>query len=116
MKLDIRTQGIELTERLRSHVERHLRYALTRFGPRMRRVSVQLRDVNGPRGGRDIECKVLVELTTRETLVLTDTHDTAYAAVANASGRVAFAISRRLGRAQARWRNRRAVEPIPAEA
>ena len=116
MKLELRTQSLELTDRLKKHVDRHLRYALTRFGPRLRRVRVLVRDVNGPRGGRDIECKIRAELTTRETLVIHDQHHDPFAAVAHASDRMAFAISRRLERIQHRRRNRRASGLALADA
>ena len=53
MKLNVRTEGVQITEGLLEHVDRKLRFALGRFGDHVRDVRVRLKDVNGPRGGED---------------------------------------------------------------
>ncbi len=45
---------------LRTHAERRILFALSRFAGRLREVRVRLGDVNGPRGGVDKRCTVLV--------------------------------------------------------
>ena len=47
---------------LTAHVERRLRFALTRFSGRIGRVNVFLTDQNGPRGGIDKTCRIVVRL------------------------------------------------------
>ena len=47
---------------LTAHVERRLRFALSRFSGRIRRVNVFLADQNGPRGGIDKTCRIVVML------------------------------------------------------
>lgn len=63
MKFGIRGRHIELTAPLLAHVERRLRFALSRFGQKIRLVAVQLTDLNGPRGGLDKQCRVRVALS-----------------------------------------------------
>ncbi|MEM7517756.1 MAG: hypothetical protein AAF368_12650, partial [Planctomycetota bacterium] len=58
MNLEVRTEGVQITETLREHVERKLRFALGSFGDRIRSVRIRLKDVNGPRGGEDILCNL----------------------------------------------------------
>lgn len=53
MQLDIRGRSLPLTPALDAYVERRMRFALGRFEPRMRRVTVRVGDENGPRGGVD---------------------------------------------------------------
>lgn len=47
---------------LGDHVERRLRFALSRFSGRIRRIDVFLSDQNGPRGGVDKTCRIVVRL------------------------------------------------------
>ena len=63
MKFGIRGRHIELTAALLGHVERRFRFALSRFGQKIRLVAVQLGDLNGPRGGLDKQCRVTVTLS-----------------------------------------------------
>ena len=58
MKFGIQGRHIELTAALLAHVERRLRFALSRFGQKIRLAAVQLADLNGPRGGLDKQCRV----------------------------------------------------------
>ncbi|PZP64484.1 MAG: hypothetical protein DI596_01835 [Azospira oryzae] len=48
MQIDIQARDFTLTEGLRAHVERRLRFALTRYRDCVRRITVRLADVNGP--------------------------------------------------------------------
>lgn len=98
MKLEMRSHGVELTSELRRHIERKLRFALTRFRQRLRRVHVLVTDVNGPRGGDDIHCKVRVELGGRGELVVREVDSDPFAAVARAIERVTRTVARRTGR------------------
>jgi len=113
MKIGIRTRGLELTRDLHEHVERRLRFGMARFGARLRRVYVQLVDVNGPRGGLDTECTLRVELAHGSEVVIRELHRDAFSAVARASDRLSHAVSRRLERLNARRRGRRGVAERP---
>ena len=65
MPLQIVARNLQLTASQRVIVERRLGFALGRFGGRVRRVSVCFTDVNGPRGGIDIMCRVVVKIVPR---------------------------------------------------
>jgi putative sigma-54 modulation protein len=60
MRLTIVSPGLALSEAIRNHVERRSQFALGRFAPSIQSVHVCLRDENGPRGGVDKLCRVLV--------------------------------------------------------
>ena len=62
MRLEIRSRGVEVSERLKDHVEERLRLALGRLARYVGEVWVYLRDVNGPRGGKDKLCRVVMEV------------------------------------------------------
>lgn len=59
-------------EELSNHVQRRLRFALARLADHIRAVTVQLRDINGPRGGVDKSCTVRVQLVQAPSVVVRD--------------------------------------------
>ncbi|MEZ5980625.1 MAG: HPF/RaiA family ribosome-associated protein, partial [Planctomycetota bacterium] len=73
---------------------------------KVRRVVVQLTDVNGPRGGRDVRCTIRARLTTGGELVVQELHDSPFSAAAGASDRMARGLARRIERLHQRWRGR----------
>lgn len=60
MRTEIRFQSLTADPELRGHVQRRIRFALSRFSSRLDRVIVRLEDVNGPRGGVDKVCRIRI--------------------------------------------------------
>ena len=60
MIVEVRFQGIPVSDELRDHALRHVRTHLDSFDRQITYVVVRLCDVNGPRGGVDQECKITV--------------------------------------------------------
>ena len=106
MKILTRARGLQLTDELSSHSTDQIRTALGRFADRLRRVEITLLDVNGPRGGIDKECKIMVVLEGVGTLVIRERSDSAFAAISNAADRCRQAVSRTLDRVQYARRGR----------
>jgi ribosomal subunit interface protein len=98
MQFDIRGRGIPLTEALRAHCERRLRFALSRFGPRLGRVVVRLSDVNGPRGGVDKRCQAVLAVSGGRTVTVESEDADLYAAIDRVADRMGQAVSRALAR------------------
>jgi putative sigma-54 modulation protein len=106
MNFGIRARGIELTAALLGHVERHLRFAWKRFGQRIRHASVQLTDLNGPRGGLDKQCRVTVTLFPSGKVMVGATEADLSTAIDRAADRLERSVTRALER-QARDPERR---------
>lgn len=104
MHLDIQTRGFTLTDALRLHCERRLRFALGAAGGRLRSVGVRLSDVNGPRGGVDKRCILRATATGIPPLVIEQDETDIYVAVDRAAYRLARSLTRKL---QKSWRDRR---------
>ena len=104
MKLEIRTQGVELTDTLELHIRRRLSFALSRFSDRLRRVRVSIADTNGPKGGNDIHCKVKAELNDHGDLIIREVNHDPFAAVARAVERASQSLGRRVARLRGRRR------------
>ncbi len=103
MKLETLSRRTPLDDELEHHVERRLRFALTRFGRRVRRVSVLVEDVNVPEGGTDVHCTVRVELSSNGVVAVHEANEDAFTAVTRAAERASRAIARRRGRPRRRW-------------
>lgn len=89
-----------MTPALRSYAERRLRFALGRFGRRVRGVVVRFEDLNGPRGGADKACRLSAR-SDGGPLRVEDTDADLYAALDRAADR----LGRRVARAIARRRD-----------
>ncbi|MEZ5739541.1 MAG: ribosome-associated translation inhibitor RaiA [Burkholderiaceae bacterium] len=101
MQIEIQARDFPLTAALRDHVEKRLRFALSRFSDRVQRVAVRLSDVNGPRGGQDKNCHLHVRLRGLPDIVVRNTESDLYVAVDRASGRAGRALRRGMVRASA---------------
>lgn len=80
------------------HVDRRLHFALARFSVRIARVSVFLDDVNGPRGGVDKVCRIVVRLRTGGDVVATVEDVDWVAAADRATTRIGHSVGREVAR------------------
>lgn len=99
MHLEIRGQHLDVGRAARFHAERRLRFALGRFASRVGRVAVRVADVNGPRGGTDKRCRIVVALGGAGTVVVEDRDADVYAAIDAAADRAGRLVARALHRA-----------------
>ncbi len=104
MRLEIRRRRMKVTEELRVHVRERLQLALARFARSIAQVWVYLRDVNGPRGGLNKKCRIVVELPRRGRVVVTGVDTDMFAAITRTASRAKFAVRRHLKQRLARRR------------
>jgi len=97
MRIDIQAKGFEITNALRAHAQRRLQFALDWAGREVRKVSVRLSDINGPRGGNDKRCAIQISLG-EQNLVVEDTEADLYLAIDRAVERSKRVLSKRLAR------------------
>ena len=98
MKMDIAGLNLELTRPILRHVMRRVRLALAPARSRVSGVMVRLRDVNGPRGGVDMRCRIVVWLRGHGTVVVDAVEQDLYAGVDSAAAKLREAVRRRLKR------------------
>ncbi|NEX60997.1 HPF/RaiA family ribosome-associated protein [Noviherbaspirillum sp. 17J57-3] len=87
-----------LSPSLQEHVLRRLRSAFARTQHRVGRIIVRLRDLNGPRGGRDKACQISVELPGQPEVVIREVQENMYGAIDNAVKRAAYRAMRMVDR------------------
>lgn len=98
MRVDIKTSGFDLTDGLRDHAQKRLEFALDWARHDVRRVSINLSDINGPRGGKDKRCQIHIPLPGHRDVVIQDTESDLYAAIDLAADRASQTLERRLCR------------------
>ena len=98
MQIDIQARQFSLTNALRNHAERRLRFALTCCDDHIKQVVMRLSDINGPRGGADKRCHLQVMLTGLPDVVVEDTEADLYIAINRATDRAGRTVGRRLAR------------------
>lgn len=97
IKIQIRKTSVEMTDVLRMHLERRLRFALTRFADRIGTVIVRLSHAAPERSGSYKRCQIEVGLRPHRVQA-EDIHADSFSAVNHATDRVARAVARALER------------------
>ena len=101
MQMELHIRG-NVAEPLRRYAERRFRFALCRFSHRIRRLRIYVADVNGPRGGVDKQCRILLEIAPSGSLVVEETDVRLHEAMDRAADRLRRCVRRDLKRRQAR--------------
>jgi hypothetical protein len=93
MQVQIETRDPRSAE-FRDLAEHRARFVMRRLAWKISRVQVQLSDVNGPRGGVDKRCQVLLKSGARSVLVISSTASDWRAALDTALARAARLLVR----------------------
>jgi putative sigma-54 modulation protein len=103
VNIDIRTKNLELTPSLKNHIQRRLAFALGAREDQIQRVQVMLSDVNGPRGGEDKRCRVLIRLRGLKDIVIEDCQSEMRTAIDRTAARASQTLARKL----MKWQQKR---------
>lgn len=98
MEIRILSRDLSLTEGQNEFIERRVRFALGRFSTQAGTVHVTLSDINGPKGGNDVLCRIQLQLRRSGTIVVSDTDASVEAVVAGVADRAARSVARLLER------------------
>lgn len=102
MRITVRT-GQGLSSALSDLARRRIEFALGRFDHRVRSVTIRLGDINGPRGGIDKTCRVVIRLDApKPTIVVEDTDANPAAAIGRTADRAAQAVASALDKSTGR--------------
>jgi hypothetical protein len=98
----VRTSGLGVDPQLRDRIHRRLGWRLGKFAPRIERLTVRFEDVNGPRGGIDVECRIKAVISGIPSVVITERAGDPVEAFDRAGLRVERVVRRAIGRARER--------------
>lgn len=94
MQVEISSKQKKLSRRIREIVGRQFRFAFDRVEDRIRRISIVLSDINGPKGGLDKLCRVNIGMNDGQSVQVESLAASWEAASAATSDRAIHAISR----------------------
>lgn len=95
MEVQIKAKGLPAAKTLRTHAARRIQGALGRFGHVVQSVSVRLSDINGPRGGADKLCRIVIQMKNR-SLVMEELGDDMRRVIDRIAERVQYNVSRQI--------------------
>ena len=95
MKIDIHSQGITLSSNVKNHTDTKARLALGVFSSKINKVDIYLSDVNGPKGGEDMLCKVITTAYGEAPFAVQEKAKTLYEAINVCLHRVKRSASRK---------------------
>jgi len=111
MQIAIQCRGFVMTDAIEGHVRKRFGFTLGRGAVHIRRIDITLSDLNGPRGGVDKRCLVLVRLDGLQPVVVSDDQSDLYVAIDRAAARAGRTVMRRLELNSGRRRMATAHEP-----
>jgi len=100
MRLSVSGDNIYISEKLRECISRCVHFALGRFSLLIDRVAIRVRDINGPRGGIDKSCQVIVKINMTRScpVVITDDDESLPVAISHAIEKAGRAVARAVER------------------
>lgn len=102
MQVHMVSPEFSITPSLREYLEHRLHAAFSPVRGRIGEIVVRLRDLNGPRGGRDMQCQVLVTMPGKPAVVIREVQENMYNAIDRAIKRAAYRASRIVSRRRQR--------------
>ncbi len=99
MIVKIHTRGFPLSNALYDYTDAKVRLILGLYRNKLRRIDVFLTDVNGPKGGEDMRCKIKIKADGYPSIVVHETAEDLYNAINICLHRIKRAIGRRFDRA-----------------
>jgi putative sigma-54 modulation protein len=95
---ELKDKGVVRPRELPDHIERRLRFALARFQGRVEKVFVFLHDHNGPKGGIDKVCRILVKTRGCGSVIAAVVDSDWFVAVDRATTRIGHSLGRHIER------------------
>lgn len=102
MKVKVQTRHLELTSELVEYVKHRINLALEYRFNNIKQVVVTVSDVNGPKGGEDMRCQVLVKLEGQNDIVVDKKSAYLRASIDKAADKTSRTVTKRLERIQHR--------------
>lgn len=98
VKIDITMQPTFADNKISSQIDRRVRLALSRFRAAIQNVTIRITDINGPKGGVDMRCVVVVKLTPAGEIVVQGQGKDVFSAFNYCLPRVSRTITRSIAR------------------
>ena len=98
MKIHVNSQEKALNSSFKKYIEKRLRRFYRKASDSVSRITVTLKDINGPKGGTDKQCKLKLTMSGQPPILVVATKETSEKAFFHAAARAAQTLSRQLKR------------------
>ena len=98
MEVRMIAQGFSFTPSLHEYLNKRLQFSLSPIRRRISDVAVRVRDLNGPRGGRDMMCQVSIAIPGGPAVVVKEVQENMYTAIDLAVKRAAYRVTQILSK------------------
>jgi len=98
MRFYIQCKNFRLPDEMRDRIRSRLGFALARFDHRVRDITTSLADVNGPKGGVDKQCRIVVGLRPKGNVMIEQAASDFATAIGRAADRAGHTVGRALKR------------------
>lgn len=98
MQISVRFSGSKRSDFGTQEFEQVFSDSLERFARELKQVVLYVEDVNGPKGGRDKQCRCVVYMRRMSPIVIQDTDETMQTLLSRVANRAAYAVSQKLAR------------------
>jgi ribosomal subunit interface protein len=96
MLVNIQSRHFSLSEALSKYVKSKVQIMLSRYDSKVNSINVSLFDINGPKGGEDKCCKIIIKINGASSIVVQETAEDLYDAINTCSRRARRALKRQL--------------------
>lgn len=106
MKLLIKARKIKLEATTKEYMKHRVSFAFARARHLIRTLTITIADVNGPKGGNDKQCKVLIRTNDLSDIVITETQSNLQASIDRALTRSSQNLLQRIKRKKSALKSR----------
>jgi len=96
MLVNIQSRHFSLSAALSKYVKSKIQIMLSRYESKIISINVSLFDINGPKGGEDKCCKIIIKINGASSIVIQETAEDLYDAINTCSRRARRAVKRQL--------------------
>jgi len=109
MLVNIQSRHFSLSEALSKYVKSKVQIMMSRYESKINSINVSLFDINGPKGGEDKCCKIIIKINGASSIVVQETAEDLYDAINTCSRRARRVVKRQLS---VHVRTRRKIDDI----
>lgn len=111
MRLDISTRKLTISHLEKQDIAQKLKSSLAYCEPLVQSVLLILTDINGPKGGNDISCKIRLKLAGFPSILIQEKNESLRNAIDCAIKRTKQTVKRKIGRSR-EFVNKNIIVPI----
>lgn len=104
MKPRVNFRKLSADSRTLDYIHRRFSFAFGRMQHAMQEASITLSDINGPKGGRDKQCRIMVRSNTLPHIVILEKQSELKTAIDRAIARASRNLARQIKRNRANFR------------